>query len=117
MAEQIPYGVATSLINTLASAAFREIASIYGVEREIDWLKETIEDIKAVLADADQKQHTEQLIQRWITKLKQVLYEADDLLDEIHAQHLLRMRDGKGKGKGKTFVSKRIRPHRACSAH
>ncbi|XP_028765361.1 putative disease resistance protein RGA3 [Neltuma alba] len=97
MAEQVPYGVATSLINTLASAAFREVASIYGVETEIEWLKETVKDIKAVLADADKKQHTAELIQRWITKLRQVLYEADDLLDEIHTQHLLRERDGKGK--------------------
>ncbi|XP_028765318.1 putative disease resistance protein RGA3 [Neltuma alba] len=97
MAEEVPYEVATSLINTLASAAFREIASIYGVEREIDWLKETVGDIKAVLADADHKQQTEQLIQRWITKVKQVLYDADDLLDEIHTKHLLRQRDGKGK--------------------
>ncbi|XP_028765325.1 putative disease resistance protein RGA3 [Neltuma alba] len=97
MAEQVPYGVATSFINTLASSAFREIASIYGVETEIEWLKETIEDIKAVLADADHKQQTEQLIQRWMTKLKQVLYEADDLLDEIHTQHLLHKRDAKGK--------------------
>ncbi|XP_028769669.1 putative disease resistance protein RGA1 [Neltuma alba] len=96
MAEQVPYGVATSLINTLASLAFKEIASIYGVETEIDWLEETVGDIKAVLADADHK-HTEQSIQRWITKLKQVLYEADDVLDEIHTKHLLRQRDGKGK--------------------
>ncbi|XP_028769670.1 putative disease resistance protein RGA1 [Neltuma alba] len=97
MAEQVPYGVATSLINTLASAAFREIASIYGVKRDTEWLKKTVERIKAVLADADQKQHTDQLIQLWIKDLRQLLYDADDLLDEIHTQHLLRKRDAKGK--------------------
>ncbi|WJX41879.1 hypothetical protein P8452_29173 [Trifolium repens] len=32
MAEQIPYGVATSLINRLASAAFREFGRIYGLQ-------------------------------------------------------------------------------------
>ncbi|XP_028765322.1 putative disease resistance protein RGA3 [Neltuma alba] len=97
MAEQVPYGVATSLINTLASAAFREIASIYGVKRDTEWLKKTVERIKAALADADQKQQNEQLVQLWIRDLKQVLYDADDLLDEIHTQHLLRKRDAKGK--------------------
>ncbi|KAI9078949.1 hypothetical protein K1719_039098 [Acacia pycnantha] len=97
MAEQIPYGVATSLINTLASLAFKEIASIYGVKSEIDWLKNSVEAIKAVLADADKKQQSDQLIQLWIKDLKQVLYEADDLLDELQTQHLLRNRDAKGK--------------------
>ncbi|XP_054780832.1 putative disease resistance protein RGA1 [Prosopis cineraria] len=97
MAEQVPYGVATSLINTLASLAFTEIASIYGVEDDIERLKETVEAIKAVLVDADQKQQNDELIKLWIRKLKQVLYEADDLLDELHTQHLLHMRDGKGK--------------------
>ncbi|KAI9078945.1 hypothetical protein K1719_039094 [Acacia pycnantha] len=57
MAEQIPYGVASSLINTLASLAFKEIASIYGVKSEIEWLKHTVEAIKVVFADADHKQH------------------------------------------------------------
>ncbi|XP_054781663.1 putative disease resistance protein RGA3 [Prosopis cineraria] len=55
----------------------------------------------SLLVDADQKQQTDQLIQLWIRGLKHVLYEADDLLDELHTQHLLRQRDGKEKGKGK----------------
>ncbi|KAI9078924.1 hypothetical protein K1719_039073 [Acacia pycnantha] len=125
MAEQIPYGVASGLINTLASLAFKEIASIYGVKSEIEWLKNTVaaikavladadhkqhEAIKAALADADHKQHADQPIQFWIRDLKQVLYEADDLLDELHTQHLLRNRDAKGKVREflspKTIVSR-----------
>ncbi|KAI9078961.1 hypothetical protein K1719_039110 [Acacia pycnantha] len=108
MAEQIPLAVAKSLFNTLASPAFKEIASIYGVNKDIDWLESTVGDIKAVLADADKKQHTEERIQNWIRRLKQVLYEADDLLDEVHTQYLLRNRDAednKGMGKVLEFFS------------
>ncbi|MCI24661.1 disease resistance protein, partial [Trifolium medium] len=39
MAEQIPYGVAASLIDRLASAAFREFGRIYGVMDELERLK------------------------------------------------------------------------------
>ncbi|WJX35675.1 hypothetical protein P8452_23634 [Trifolium repens] len=46
MAEQIPYGVATSLINRLASAAFREFGRIYGVKDELERLKNTVESAK-----------------------------------------------------------------------
>ncbi|MCI35644.1 NBS-LRR resistance protein, partial [Trifolium medium] len=56
MAEQIPYGVAESLVNRLASAAFREFGRIYGVMDELERLKKTVESIRAVLLDAEEKQ-------------------------------------------------------------
>ncbi|XP_054781510.1 LOW QUALITY PROTEIN: putative disease resistance protein RGA3 [Prosopis cineraria] len=105
MAEQIPYGVVVSVINRLGSLAFREIAMIYGVKSDIERLKDTAEAIKAVLVDAEQKQQKDQLIKLWIRRLKQVLFEADDLLDELHTKDLLSKRDGKGKGKVRHFFS------------
>ncbi|MCH82605.1 NBS-LRR resistance protein, partial [Trifolium medium] len=56
MAEQIPYGVATSIIDRLASAALREFGRINGVMDELERLKNTVESIRAVLLDADDKQ-------------------------------------------------------------
>ncbi|XP_054780823.1 putative disease resistance protein RGA1 [Prosopis cineraria] len=97
MAEQVPYGVVVSIINRLASSAFKEIASIYGVDGEIERLRDTVEAIKAVLVDAERKQQNDQLIKLWIKRLKQVLLNADDLLDDLQAEHLLRKRDGKRK--------------------
>ncbi|KAI9078923.1 hypothetical protein K1719_039072 [Acacia pycnantha] len=97
MAEQVPYGVVVSIINRLASSAFKEIALIYGVNSEIERLKDTVEAIKAVVVDAEQKQRNYQLIKIWIRRLKKVLLKADDLLDDLQTQHLLRKRDGKRK--------------------
>ncbi|WJX29602.1 hypothetical protein P8452_18224 [Trifolium repens] len=56
MAEQIPYGIASSLIDRLASAAFREFGRIYGVMDELERLKNTVESVRAVLLDAEEKQ-------------------------------------------------------------
>lgn len=81
MAEQIPYNVAASLINTLASAAFRELGRVYGVMDELESLKRTVESIKAVLLDAEERQEREHAVQLWITRLKDVLYPAEDVLD------------------------------------
>ncbi|XP_058745325.1 putative disease resistance protein RGA1 [Vicia villosa] len=84
MAEQVPYGVAESLINRLASAAFREFGRIYGVMDELERLKNTVELIKAVLLDAEDKQQQNHAIQIWIRRLKDgVLHPTDDLLDEF----------------------------------
>ncbi|MCH95182.1 NBS-LRR resistance-like protein 1O [Trifolium medium] len=40
MAEQILYGVATSLINSLGSAALREYGKIHGVTNELEKAQE-----------------------------------------------------------------------------
>ncbi|XP_058743473.1 disease resistance protein RGA2-like [Vicia villosa] len=89
MVEQIPYGVATSLINRLASAAFHEFGRIYGVMDELERLKNTVEAIRAVLLDAEDKQQQNRAIQIWIRRLKDdVLHPADNLLDEFLIQDM-----------------------------
>ncbi|MED6193923.1 hypothetical protein PIB30_023763 [Stylosanthes scabra] len=90
MAEQIPYGVATSLINKIASIAFREIGSIYGVMDDLDKLKDTLESIKVVLSDAELRQGQEDTVVHWVRRFRQVLHDADDLLDDVFIQLLRR---------------------------
>ncbi|XP_054782255.1 putative disease resistance protein RGA1 [Prosopis cineraria] len=97
MAEQIPYGVIVNLIGRLSSSAFREISRIYGVKSEIQRLQDTVATVEAVLVDAEQRQQNDKLVKLWIRRLKQVLYKADDLLDELYTEDLLLKRDGKGK--------------------
>jgi hypothetical protein len=68
----------------LASAAFREFGRIYGVMDELERLKNTVESVKAVLLDAEEKQKQNHSVQNWIRRLKDdVLYPADNLLDEF----------------------------------
>ncbi|KAJ1427889.1 Virus X resistance protein-like, coiled-coil domain [Sesbania bispinosa] len=88
MPEQIPYGVAASIIERLASAAFREFGRIYHVMDELEMLKSTMESIKAVLLDAEERQEQDLAVQIWIRRLKEVLHPADDLLDEIVIQDM-----------------------------
>ncbi|XP_045792700.1 disease resistance protein RGA2-like [Trifolium pratense] len=88
MAEQIPYGLAEGLIKRLASAAFHEIGRIYGVRDELERLKNTVESIKAVLLDAEEKQEQNHAVQNWITRLNDVLHPANDLLDEFFIEDM-----------------------------
>ncbi|AET01322.1 NB-ARC domain disease resistance protein [Medicago truncatula] len=83
MVEQIPYGLTESIIKSLASEACREFRRIYGVKYEVDRLRETVESIKAVLLDAEEKQEQNHAVQNWIRRLNDVLHPADDLLDEF----------------------------------
>ncbi|MED6170088.1 hypothetical protein PIB30_027553 [Stylosanthes scabra] len=90
MAEMIPFGIVERVISRLASLAFHEIAQIYGVESDVEKLRDTVELIRAVLLDADQKQQHIHVIRIWIRRLKQVLHNADDLFDALMAQEMRR---------------------------
>ncbi|KAK2352772.1 disease resistance protein RGA2 [Trifolium repens] len=100
MAEQIPYAVAASLVNRLASAAFREFGRINGVMDELDRLKSTVESIRAVLLDAEDKQEQSQAVQIWIRRLKDnVLHPSDNLLDEFVIEDMRHKMDEAHKNK------------------
>ncbi|GAU37287.1 hypothetical protein TSUD_354430 [Trifolium subterraneum] len=104
MAEQIPYGVATSIINRLASVALREYGRIHGVKDALERLKNTVEFIRAVLLDAEQKQEQSHAVQNWVRRLKDVLIPADDLLDEFHIQDMIHKREEPHRNKVKKVL-------------
>ena len=45
--------------------------------------------IQDVLADAERRQESDQSVRRWLQRLKDVAYDADDVLDEF-AYEILR---------------------------
>ncbi|MBA0789319.1 hypothetical protein Gotri_026478, partial [Gossypium trilobum] len=54
----------------------------------IEDLKNTISTIKAVLLDAEEQSMTSNLVKNWLEKLKDALYDADDLLDDFSTEAL-----------------------------
>ncbi|KAL6191070.1 hypothetical protein ACLB2K_037462 [Fragaria x ananassa] len=81
MVEAVPFGTAADILIKLGSSAFQKLGLIYGVNKEMKKLENTLSTIKAVLLDAEEKQEKSHLVQDWIRKLNEVVYEADDLLD------------------------------------
>ncbi|PNX58122.1 CC-NBS-LRR resistance protein, partial [Trifolium pratense] len=61
---------------------------------ELERLKNTVESIRAVLLDAEDKQEEQNhVVQNWVRRLKEVLFPADDLLDEFLIQDMIHKRD------------------------
>ncbi|XP_054785796.1 putative disease resistance protein RGA3 [Prosopis cineraria] len=100
MAEQVPYSVVASLIYELGSSTFREFVRVLGVQDELNKLKDTIESIKAVLLDAEEKQEQNREVKNWVGRLKKVLHNADDLLDDVVIEDLRRKVDNDRGGIG-----------------
>ncbi|XP_060670018.1 disease resistance protein RGA2-like isoform X2 [Ziziphus jujuba] len=90
MAEAILSSVADKILGQLHNLAVKEISLLCGVEDALEQLKDTISTIKSVLTDAEKKQAKEQQIKTWLRRLEDVVYEADDLVDEFSTEVLRR---------------------------
>ncbi|KAM4073072.1 hypothetical protein ACB094_11G189400 [Castanea mollissima] len=103
MAEGALFDVATGIIGKAGNLALQEIVLVWSVKDEIAKLGETVSTIKAVLLDAEAKQHNSEVseaIKLWLKRLKDAMCDADDLLDEISTKALRRevmTRDKKAK--------------------
>ncbi|XP_078154667.1 putative disease resistance protein RGA3 [Carex rostrata] len=58
-----------------------EVGMLLGIPGEVEKLGETVRDIQCVLADAERKQRNDKTIERWLMQLKDVMYDADDVID------------------------------------
>ncbi|GMP62235.1 hypothetical protein CsSME_00024414 [Camellia sinensis var. sinensis] len=77
---------------TLAAGELSNFARGFGGERRIRTLltkwSTTLEEIEAVLVDADEKQVTEGGIKIWLEDLQDLAYDVDDILDEFSTEAL-----------------------------
>ncbi|XVF77598.1 hypothetical protein PTKIN_Ptkin14bG0058700 [Pterospermum kingtungense] len=90
MAEAIPFGAMSNILSNLASLAIKEISSILNVNKELEELEETLGTINAVLLDAEESSSNSHAVKNWVSRLQDVVYDAEDLLDEFQYEHLRR---------------------------
>ncbi|KAJ4715185.1 NBS-LRR disease resistance protein [Melia azedarach] len=88
MAEGILSDVVGRILEVLGSQVLREIQLACGVKDEILKLKDTVETISGVLLDAEQQfnQKKGEAVKVWLRRLKDAVYDADDLLDDFCTQ-------------------------------
>lgn len=85
MATAMVLTVAQTLFSALQTNELRELCSMFGHESQLADLEDTVKTIKGVLLDADSKhQELSNQGKDWVGKLKDAIYDADDLLDEIN---------------------------------
>jgi hypothetical protein len=70
-------------------------------ETLFDKLKTVLLTVNAVLSDAEEKQITNLAVKDWVNELKDAVYHADDLLDEIDTKALRREVEARAKVNGK----------------
>ncbi|CAN6303973.1 unnamed protein product [Urochloa humidicola] len=72
---------ASKLAGILAGMVKEEVEMLLGVPGEITKLETTLGDISSILGDAERRRIRDSAVERWVRELKDVMYDADDILD------------------------------------
>jgi hypothetical protein len=91
MAEGVLSNTAEGIIQSLGSLALQEIGLLWGFKDELQKLRNTVSTIQAVLLDTKEQQAQNLAVKDWLQKLKDVMYDANDLLDDFSTQLLRKL--------------------------
>ncbi|KAL2506928.1 putative disease resistance RPP13-like protein 1 [Abeliophyllum distichum] len=78
------------IVEKLLSIATEEFNLVWGFKQDLANLTDSLLSIKEVLEDADMRQVNDGALKRWLKKLEDVAYDADNVLDEIKYENLRR---------------------------
>ncbi|XXG52775.1 hypothetical protein AAC387_Pa03g1003 [Persea americana] len=89
MAEMLASGALRTLMGSLSSLLEKEITIAWGLKEELEKLGSTLSTIQSVLQDADAKKVKYGPLKDWLRKLKDPVYDAEDIIDECKTEALL----------------------------
>lgn len=79
-----------TILQNLSSPVLKEFGIIWNLKDEKQRIQSTVSAIKAVLVDAEAKATTNHQISNWLEELKDVLFDADDLIDDFSTEDFRR---------------------------
>ncbi|KAF8016438.1 hypothetical protein BT93_H1833 [Corymbia citriodora subsp. variegata] len=96
MAEAVLFSLATNILKSLATEMAKPVGSfasektllLCGAKDELQSLDVTVQTIRAVLLDAEKQQWHNNQVKLWLMRLKDVLYDIQDLIDDVAAEDL-----------------------------
>ncbi|KAB1226311.1 putative disease resistance RPP13-like protein 1 [Morella rubra] len=78
------------LFDRLASPELLNFARREGLLKKLYKWEKTLSVIKAVLDDAEEKQHIDRAVRKWLDDLRDLAYDVEDILDEFVTEALYR---------------------------
>ena len=90
MAEGVIFSVAKGIIEKAGDLLAQEFVLLWNLKDEIAKLNDTVLTISAVIQDAEEKQQQNNQVRVWLKRLKDAIYDADNLLDDISTEALRR---------------------------
>ncbi|KAF3445197.1 hypothetical protein FNV43_RR14891 [Rhamnella rubrinervis] len=94
MADLVLPPVLQVLFEKLASPLLRKLGNLWNLTDNFEKFQRTLVYVQSILEDAEEKQVTDRDVGTWLSELKRVVYDAEDLLDEITIIHSALMDSG-----------------------
>ncbi|GKV26545.1 hypothetical protein SLEP1_g35829 [Rubroshorea leprosula] len=69
-------------VKTIINMAKKEVKLLVGVTEEVEKLERNLDLVLSVLAHAKEKKATDELVKKWLDRLKEAAYDMEDALDE-----------------------------------
>ncbi|GLU03394.1 hypothetical protein SLE2022_205960 [Rubroshorea leprosula] len=69
-------------VKTIIDKAKKEVKLLVGVEEEVEKLQRNLDLVLTVLAHAEEKKTADELVKKWLGRLKEAAYDMEDALDE-----------------------------------
>ncbi|XP_068639633.1 putative disease resistance protein RGA3 [Aristolochia californica] len=88
MAEIVLSPLLDRVISSIGSALVQDIRVVWGVEEELQRLSRTLSAINSLMADAEEKQLESNTMKDWLRKLKEVVYDAENVVDDFNLDAL-----------------------------
>ncbi|GLT52294.1 hypothetical protein SLA2020_256420 [Shorea laevis] len=82
MADAIVSLILAELKTTIIHRGKKEVKLLVGLEEEVEKLERNLDLIHGVLAHAEEKKRTDDLVKKWLDRLKEAAYDMEDALDE-----------------------------------
>ncbi|ERN19083.1 hypothetical protein AMTRI_Chr10g233140 [Amborella trichopoda] len=78
--------VATFLLERLNNFIINESQLLFGVPKDSVWIGDVLQRMKGFLQSADKRKVTDEELKDWVRRVREVSYDADDILDEFIIQ-------------------------------
>ncbi|XP_057503474.1 disease resistance protein RPP13-like [Actinidia eriantha] len=75
--------VVSFVVQRLGELLIEHVIFLQGVRDEVQWLRNKLEYLLCFLKDAEEKQDGDHRIQKWISDIRDVAYDAEDIIDNF----------------------------------
>ena len=76
--------VVSFVVQRLGDLLIEQVVFLQGVRDEVEWLRNKLEFMLCFLEDAEEKQdYGDHRIQKWISDIRDVAYDAEDIIDNF----------------------------------
>ncbi|KAH7833453.1 hypothetical protein Vadar_006516 [Vaccinium darrowii] len=75
--------VVSFVVERLGNLLIEQVVFLRGVEDDVLWLRDKLEYLVCFLKDAEEKQDVDNRMRKWISDMRDVAYEAEDIVDDF----------------------------------